>query len=212
MMRRSFQNPPLIPLVTAAVTLMITACAQKSPDGTERPATAIQGNVLWSAEPRMLYPVEAQIARVSSGSVTLRCSVERSGELSHCQVLQESPVGMGFAAAGLRAARSARLSEAQPLGEDRSVTFTLQGTMSDPGTPIRLISPNDQAGEVELDCRFLHSGRLSDCRVISESPIGGGLGEAALAAVDEIPIVLPPHWRTGPRVSFTIAYAPRSQE
>lgn len=210
-MRGSFQNLSLLPLAAFAVLLMVTACAQQGPAGTERPTATIQNSVAWAVEPRMLYPVEAQLARVSSGSVTLRCIVEGSGGLTNCEVLEETPAGMGFAAAGIRAVRSARVSDAQALGADRSVTFTLGGTMSDPGTPIALTSPNDRSGDVELDCRFLNSGRLSDCRVISESPVGAGLGAAALEAVDEIPFVLPPHWRTGPRVSFTIRYTPRPQ-
>jgi hypothetical protein len=176
------------------------------------PPVADTEGTSWLVEPRMLYPVEAQVARVSEGSVTLRCSVEPSGELTNCEVLQESPAGMGFAAAGIRAARDARLANVEALGPERRVTFTLGGTMSDPGTPIVLTSPNGQTGEVQLDCRFLGSGRLDDCRVVDEAPAGGGLGEAALDAVDGIPIVLPPNWRTGPRVTFTVNYTPRAEE
>lgn len=208
----AFQNASLRALAHCAIAIAIVGCAPAAPNGPAAPPTdsrqASLGGVQWLVAPHFLYPVEAQLARVSSGSVTLRCHAEPSGRLADCEVLEESPSGMGFAEAGIRAVRSARLANVESLGPDRLVTFTLGGTMSDPGTPIELASPNGATGQVELNCRFLNDGGLSDCRVTSETPEGAGLSQAALNAVDEIPIVLPPHWRSGPRVSFTINYSP----
>jgi len=39
-------------------------------------------------------------------------------------------------------------------------------------------------GYAILDCVFLDTGRIGDCRVIDETPRGSGFGEAALRLVD----------------------------
>lgn len=207
----AFQNASSTAPAGCAIVIALAGCTPAVPmDPVAGPTDGQQGGsdgLRWLVAPHFLYPAEAQRAHVSSGSVTLRCFAEPSGRLADCEVLNESPSGMGFAKAGIRAVASARLANIEALGPDRLVTFTIRGSMSAPGTPIELPSPNGANGQVQLNCRFLNNGSLDDCRVTSETPEGAGLSSAALNAVNQLPIVLPPHWRTGPRVSFTINYS-----
>lgn len=39
-------------------------------------------------------------------------------------------------------------------------------------------------GYAVLDCVFLDTGRIGDCQIIQESPVGSGFGAAALRLVD----------------------------
>lgn len=52
-------------------------------------------------------------------------------------------------------------------------------SMTPPPVHRREIGPADE-GEATLQCKFSSDGRLSDCVVISESPVDEGFGEAAI--------------------------------
>ncbi|MDO1559217.1 TonB family protein [Brevundimonas sp. 2R-24] len=73
------------------------------------------------------FPAEALRRNIRSGSVTLRCRVIHDGSAQHCEVIEESPAGMGFGEAALRAAAQFRFrSERGGPGSGAVVTIPLR--------------------------------------------------------------------------------------
>lgn len=78
---------------------------------------------------------------------------------------------------------------------------------ADDGRPIhgRRFTPRDQDASVTLNCRVAAEGRLTDCRVVRESPAGQGFAEATLQVVAEGRIKRRSQ-RQGQRVEFTTRF------
>lgn len=49
-------------------------------------------------------------------------------------------------------------------------------------------APDDGSGLVELQCEVAPEGRLANCRVLSEEPVGQGFGSAAVSAAHSAPL------------------------
>lgn len=160
------------------------------------------------------YPDDA-IDRSVSGRVTLLCLVAANGWLRDCEVESESPIGMGFGAAGLAMA-----------GEFRMKPQTVDGKPVD-GTAVRiplvLVAPSPSArhviteavwaaapsfedmaaawpgsmgdtpsGSAVLRCRVGAGGTLTACKVAGQTPRGSSFGEAALTLTGKFRLRMTP--------------------
>lgn len=76
----------------------------------------------WDRHPAPNFPDEGFSAPGAKGRVTLTCVVQSNRGLGDCVILEEDPPGHGFAAAAIRAARRARLTEEARPGA--RVTYT----------------------------------------------------------------------------------------
>lgn len=82
------------------------------PDGSAQPwlrggSPAPSGPPRWLRRPTPEFPDRALDRGVVRGSVELSCTVDGSGRLSNCEVVQETPKGLGFGASALRETRRA---------------------------------------------------------------------------------------------------------
>jgi hypothetical protein len=76
----------------------------------------------WDRHPAPDFPEEGFSAPGGKGRVTLTCVVQSNRGLGDCVILEEDPPGHGFAAAAIRAARRARLTDESRPGAQ--VTYT----------------------------------------------------------------------------------------
>lgn len=95
----------------AAAWLLAAACSSPCLAAAEAPA---REEVQWVERPtpadlERLAPPEARQGRID-GRVVLECVVNRSGRMQSCTVKSETPAGMAFGAAALRAAPLYRLA------------------------------------------------------------------------------------------------------
>ncbi|RYG08931.1 MAG: hypothetical protein EON96_19155 [Caulobacteraceae bacterium] len=74
--------------------------------------------------------------------------------------------------------------------------------------PERALARGVEFGVATLDCEITPSGALTDCRVVSEDPVGFGFGQAALSGVLNSRISPETAARTAPetRSSFRIVF------
>lgn len=82
------------------------------PDGSTQPwlrggTPAPSGPPRWLRRPSPVFPDRALSRGVTRGSVELSCTVDGSGRLSDCEVVRETPEGLGFGASALRETRRA---------------------------------------------------------------------------------------------------------
>lgn len=142
-------------------------------------------------------------ARVS-GRAVIECKVSARGLLEFCQVLEETS-GEQYGKAAVKIAARFRMGPTDRSGlatAGRKVriplTWTLTAPTSSPNVVqsphwIRRPSGNDMArhypraamvkglsGRATITCRILAKGRLTDCNVIDETPVGMGFGAAAV--------------------------------
>jgi hypothetical protein len=152
------------------------------------------------------FPQAARAAGIG-GSVSLVCWYARERGLDKCRVEQETPKGQGFAAA----ARSLlpnfespmiglpgwpkkglwiRIHFAFPvflLQEPAKVTglsnlkFSPSIIATDQAFPMAAASQGIAAGEGTVACVVAENGRLTACKIRSETPQNAGFGEAALS-------------------------------
>lgn len=85
----------------------------------------------WIRQPAPLYPALAASRGVSRGEVALKCEALASGELGACEVLRETPPGVGFAEAALDSTRQARVTPRSIDGfrTDSTIRFTVRFLM-----------------------------------------------------------------------------------
>ncbi len=105
---------------------VITQSPPPPPAPPAPPRPAVITNPSWSRQPAGEFPERALSRGVESGAVELNCLVSPNGSLSDCNVVSESPSGMGFAQAAISGARRARLSPRTVDGAatNARVTFT----------------------------------------------------------------------------------------
>jgi TonB family protein len=107
------------------------------PDGSAQPwlrggPPAPSGPPRWLRRPMPEFPDRALDRGVVRGSVELSCTVDGSGRLSNCEVVQETPEGLGFGASALRETRRAQAAPRVVGGVPQSyrlsfgVTFAAQ--------------------------------------------------------------------------------------
>lgn len=98
------------PSLFVSLLLAGSAWAQGAPHPPEaRPLTRPQWTALPSdGELSAVFPREARLRGIG-GRAVLDCKVSGQGALSSCTIVEETPKGMGFGMAGLRASSSFRM-------------------------------------------------------------------------------------------------------
>jgi TonB family protein len=157
------------------------------------------------APPQLLYP-RAALEQGVGGEATVRCMVRDDGHLT-CEVMQESPQGVGFGDAVLAMSESWRMPTQKPDGTSTAGGLVVRTVEFSPGPPPVVrerpsqvaaprweVTPTAQhfaryypqqalqrgiSGEVLLDCLVNEDHRIA-CEVASETPERYGFGEAAL--------------------------------
>jgi hypothetical protein len=147
------------------------------------------GQVLWLETPTRrrlggVYPSQAA-RRNLAGRVVLHCKAGQTGQLVDCAVVEEDPVGQGFAAASLRVAGDFRMRmtamDGRPIAPGTTIQAPLRFRMFPTQLePVNATHPKLSDGQVFLDCRVTPEGRLDNCVVDSETPLDAGLGDIAL--------------------------------
>ena len=169
----------------------------------------------WSRAPSFADVAAAYPARARGvdGSTTLLCRFGTSGSLSRCEVMRESPAGLGFG----EAARS--LAAKFTVSVDPS--WSMAGTRFQVVIPIRMPSPDrsemrdrligepvwttrftptaasdffpSEAGARGLstgrgvaECKVTAGGALESCRPLSAEPEGAGFAQAAAKAASNL--------------------------
>lgn len=161
----------------------------------------------WAAKPSaddmLRYFPEEAVDRSISGSVQLQCTVATTGRLEACEVIKESPAGMGFGASAVKMAESVfrmkpQTVDGKPVG-GASVTIPLR--LAAPTSDARAIvvdavwseapSFRDMAdawpasvgelavGTAVLRCRVGSDAGLRNCTIAGQTPKGTPFGEAA---------------------------------
>lgn len=144
------------------------------------------------------YPAKARAEGVGGG-VELACTAMRTGAVSDCDVLGESPRGYGFGAAARKLATKLRAAGV-PAGTEIRVPISFAPEVLKPApmtvktprwtaTPtaaeMQALVPKQTDGpneaRVTLVCNVLDGGALSACAIDREEPAGQGFGPAVLA-------------------------------
>lgn len=158
----------------------------------------------WAAAPTRAdvaaaYPEKA----TGEGLVMFDCVVAKDGGLERCAMMKEEPKGKGFARSaraltGKFRALSTEIGGQTIVGMHVLLTVRFDppgapptGIFRDPewiGVPDGTAVPYPEAaraagvkkGRGVVDCLLDSTGRLTDCRLVSEEPAGLGFGDAAL--------------------------------
>jgi hypothetical protein len=204
-----WMNPMLARLSTLVATVVMTAGLA----GAEEPAIV---NPTWLERPtgevvQEFYPPHAIEQRVV-GEVTMGCIVRVDGRLD-CRVDSETPPGWGFGEAALGISRFYAMRPAMRDGVPVEARYTLRMPFSmegeeeaDPGLPFlerplweaapslekveelrpQALPPGARARGV-LAC-MVKPDRTLDCTVVRDTPVGRGVGAAALAVAQHFRI------------------------
>lgn len=172
--------------ILAGGLLAVSAAAQTPPAEPD-----------WSRTPtfaqrKAAYPPAAYQAAVT-GQARLACDNVRSGVLANCVVIDETPARQGFGAAALQLVGFYRLDRAPPAGEKTRFTVEFHPWDTPPDwlkrptqDQILAVFPTPAMrqgldGEAVIHCAITVEGKLTGCRVLSETPAGKGFGGAALS-------------------------------
>jgi Gram-negative bacterial TonB protein C-terminal len=147
-----------------------------------------------AADPQEYYPGPALRACLA-GQATVRCTVEVDESLRDCSIVSEMPPGVGFAEGTLAVTHLWRV---RPRAVDgipaaggifqRTVVWLpptdcgatwLNHMTQDAYYPANALRANVR-GRTTVQCDAGVDGRLSGCKVLNETPLGYGFGEAAL--------------------------------
>lgn len=116
--------------LSAGVILLGGPTAAQTPPAPPRPSVITTPN--WASIPSgedmaAAYPEFAN-AIGQDGDVTLRCAALASGSLERCEIVETTPVGLGFDRAGLSLSSRFRVSPLQVDGEEAKsiVQFTIR--------------------------------------------------------------------------------------
>jgi TonB family protein len=181
---------------------MAGAIAPASSRGVASPA------MVWDqapgyAEVAAAYPKKAAASKVG-GRATLACAFEKDGRLVDCEVIAEEPKSQGFGVAAKTLSRQFRAFTATADGKgvkgiNVHVPVVFDPQMLAGGPPVvgqpkwaGLPSRDEMVAafkdlKVEgtlravLSCTVATKGTLADCRTVSQSPDGNGVGAAALS-------------------------------
>jgi hypothetical protein len=188
---------PSIALVAAAAAL-VAAAATAEPVPPAAPSAVAQ-------DPTLAYYPPAALAAGVGGTATVVCKGPEGAPYKNCRVKQEAPAGYGFgsAASDLMESAYAQCTKRWDGPDERSFTFgtpllfiqpdllARDGPIANPhwldlptAYEFALVYPEDAAlrglgGDTIQDCAVGADGRLTDCRLIEELPVGQHFGEAA---------------------------------
>lgn len=182
----------------------------------------------WARYGSFDYPQSAFDQRINEGRATLGCAVLPQGQLTDCQIIEETPPGAGFGFAARRGARTARVASTTETDSSGRVRFTVIFRSADPFLPLVPLLEDPEwwiapapryprsAGRANigdayavLNCGFDGpANRLRDCRVKEESVPGHGFGTAAIQSLrnaqlaERLDDVLLPDGRVIVRIAF----------
>lgn len=93
----------------------------------------VDGPPRWRRQPAPDFPRRAVRAGVDTADVTLMCVTRRSGNVSKCEVVRETPEGFGFGRAAVRAGNRSRVYPRVVDGraERGTIRFTIRFRMPD---------------------------------------------------------------------------------
>jgi TonB family protein len=156
-----------------------------------------------------IFPSKAIAAGISRGGGVVGCRATHEGRLADCQVVSETPEGLGFGEAVLKAADLMAMNpwtmDGAPVDDaviELPITLALPGAQHgpppvSPSTHVawtRRPSADDFAlyypaaaarqnlsGDATLQCKLKADGRLDACEVLNESPPGVGFAQAVMA-------------------------------
>jgi TonB family protein len=145
------------------------------------------------AQPTEYYPDHA-LRACAGGRAKIHCTVTADGNLTACSVVSETPTGWGFGDATLSITRvwkvRPRADGASLAGQafERTVAWVppwecgvvwlnhlAQGAYY-PANALRA----QVEGKTNLQCDAGNDGRLRNCQILSEDPLGYGFGEATV--------------------------------
>lgn len=176
-------------------------------------AVPAAAQTVWTAAPTAaemaaVYPSKAKAEGIG-GAVELMCTATRTGAMTACDVMGETPRGYGFGSAArklaqqsLRAAGVAKDTEVRipvtfspDLAKGGTATVkTPQWTALPSVTDMQSVVPKGEGGPnnalVTLVCDVQPGGSLSGCTVDREEPAGHGLGPAVLALAPKFQVGL----------------------
>jgi len=154
------------------------------------------------------YPEKAKAAGIGGG-VELTCTAARSGAMTDCEALGESPRGYGFGSAAIKLAE--QKLRAMGVAKDAEIrvpiTFSAElakgqaMTVKTPRwaalptvTDMQAAVPKTEGGpnniRVTLVCEVQAGGTLSACAVDREEPPGQGFGQAILTLAPKFQVAL----------------------
>jgi TonB family protein len=152
----------------------------------EAPAAAVAQAI--AAQPKL---------RDASGRAVARCKVSAAGVVSDCVIAAEAPSGSGVGALLLATASQYHVKPASHDGQpvDSAVLLELDSFPHDhpadwqrrpTAEDLLAVFPtaayrNGVSGHATISCLVSVQGAVFDCYVDSESPVGAGFGQAALA-------------------------------
>jgi len=190
--------------------VVITAASSDTIDVTGRRLDA----PIWSQAPTLAQVAAAfpqqDVGKIDFGYAILRCRVKLDGLLTNCRTFVNGPDDGAFKPAARKLADDFKLSVADYDPADlKGASVDIPIAFVAPGKPtpkltspqwVRTLDPAALAavypskaaaagisrGSGVVRCRATHDGRLADCQVVSEDPVGLGFGEAGLKAADGI--------------------------
>lgn len=173
-------------------------------------ATKVVSNVVWTKAPTYAemaaeFPAKARKAGVG-GAATLSCVFLTEGGVKDCEVLNESPRGMGFGRAAWsmssRFVGPTKFDNGEPTkGAVVQIRFAFPLEMATTTTPVigrpqwaatptaedlkgaipeTAVEAGVITARVMLSCDVIAEGRLDACSVVSETPAGHGFGASTL--------------------------------
>ncbi|WP_297516174.1 TonB family protein [uncultured Caulobacter sp.] len=158
------------------------------------------------AQVKAAWPKEA--AGLASGQAALRCGLAKTGALTDCDVIAESPGGKGFGKAAKGLAKAFRVafqpedaktlsnlkvdlpfrfrSPSEPDGRRLTRphwvrTLTAEGMAL--AYPEAAVKAGVKTGQGAARCTVTATGELADCQAVRESPAGLDFGAATIKAV-----------------------------
>lgn len=182
-----------------------------------------EGAIGWAKRPdgaqaKGAWPAEAARQGIEGRGV-VRCKAGADGALSDCRLISETPAGMGFGAAVLSLASSylwQPTGDPAAAGREVSIVVDFENTGKTGGsyrkkpTPAEVLAawpeklPKTAFGKAIVDCRISAAGKLSECELVDETPVGAGVGSAALSLVPLYDVKSPT--RDGKPVSTSDAF------
>lgn len=171
-------------------------------------AQAIWVSAPTAAEMAALYPAKAKAEGIGGG-VELMCTAARSGAMTACDVLGESPRGYGFGAAARKLAQGSLVAAGVSKDQEIRIPITFSPDLAKGGTStvktpqwtalpsvgdMQAAVPKTEGGpndvRVTLVCEVQTGGSLSGCAVDREEPAGQGFGAAILALAPKFQVGL----------------------
>lgn len=114
--------------VEVAAPAVITPDPPRPAPEPAPPRPSVIRNVAWSRPPRPTesdYPSRA-MDRGISGSAVVRCTAQANGRPANCEVVSETPSGMGFGSAAVRIVQRGQLSPRTVDGAATNASFEVR--------------------------------------------------------------------------------------